>query len=397
MAEPGAGPDGGRGIRFDFTQEQELLRSLVREFVQKEVKPRAAQIDREGRLPPELLARAKELGFFGVAFPEEYGGGGGGETGYCILMEELGRGCGSFAGVVGAHQGIGAMSIWLAGTEAQKRRWLPDLCAGRKIACYALTEPSGGSDAAMIKTTAVRKGSRWVLNGSKIWITNADLADLFVVYAVTDPALRARGGITAFVLERGTPGLTVGPPDEKMGLRAMHSPPIFLDEAEVPDENVLGTPGEGFKIAMAALDRGRLSLGATVLGSAKEMLDLSVGYARQRQAFGKAIVEHEFIQGYLAEMAAWIYVLESAVYRTAWMCDRGMRITRESAIVKMLCTERYAEIVDRALQIHGGMGYMCELPIERFYRDERVYRIFEGTNEIQRIVIARDLVRKGGY
>jgi len=182
-----------------------------------------------------------------------------------------------------------------------------------------------------------------------------------------------------------------------MGLRAMHSPQIFLDQVEVPDENVLGAPGEGFKVALAALDRGRLSLGATVLGSAKEMLDLSVGYARQRQAFGKPLVEHEFIQGYLAEMAAWIYAMESAVYRTAWMCDRGMRITRESAIVKMLSTERYAEIVDRAIQIHGGMGYMCELPIERFYRDERVYRIFEGTNEIQRIVIARDVVKKGGY
>jgi alkylation response protein AidB-like acyl-CoA dehydrogenase len=384
-------------MEFAFTAEQEMIRSMVREFVEKEVKPQAARIDKEGKIPDSLIARAKEMGLLGISFPEEYGGGGAGEIGYCLMMEELGRGCGSLAGFVGAHQGIGAMSIHLAGTPGQKKRYLPDLCSGKKVACYALTEASGGSDAAMIRSTAVKKGGRWVLNGDKIWITNADVADVFIVYAVTDPALRAKGGITAFIVERGTPGLKVGAADEKMGLRAMHSPQIFYDALEVPEENVLGAVGEGFKLAMMALDRGRLTLGATCLGSSKEMLDLSIAYARQREAFGKPIVEHEFIQGYLAEMAASIYAMESIVYRTAWMCDRGMRFSRESAIVKMFATERHAEIVDRALQIHGGMGYMCELPIERFYRDERVYRIFEGTSEIQRIVIARDLARRGSY
>jgi alkylation response protein AidB-like acyl-CoA dehydrogenase len=384
-------------LGFSFTEEQEMIRSMVRDFVEKEVKPVAAQIDREGRIPPGLLDRAKELGLLGISFPEEVGGSGAGEIGYCLMMEELGRGCGSLAGFVGAHQGIGAMSVHLAGTDAQKRKYLPDLCSGKKIACYALTEPSGGSDAAMIRSSAVLRGSSWILNGDKIWITNADVAEIFIVYAVTDPELRARGGMTAFIVERGMPGLRIGPPDEKMGLRGMHSPQIFYDNLEVPSENVLGKVGEGFKLAMMALDRGRLTLGATVLGSSKEMLDLSIAYAKQRQAFGKAIVEHEFIQGYLAEMAASIYAMESMVYRTAWMCDEGRRFSRESAIVKMFCTERHAEVVDRALQIHGGMGYMSELPIERFYRDERVYRIFEGTSEIQRIVIARDLAKKGTY
>jgi alkylation response protein AidB-like acyl-CoA dehydrogenase len=384
-------------ISFAFTEEQEMIRSMVREFVDKEVKPVAAKIDKEGFIPPALIDRASNPGLLGISFPSEVGGSGAGEIGYCILMEELGRGCGSLAGFVSAHQGIGTMSIHLAGSAAQKKKYLPDLCSGRKIACYALTEPSGGSDAAMIRSTAVKKGDRYVLNGDKVWITNADVADVFIIYAVTDPQLRAKGGITAFIVDRGMKGLTIGAMDDKMGLRGMHSPQIFYDDLEVPEENVLGGVGGGFKLAMMALDRGRLTLGATVLGSAKEMTDLSIKYAGKREAFGKPIIEHEFIQGYLAEMAASIYAMESIVYRTAWMCDQGMRFSRESAIVKMLCTESYAEIVDRALQIHGGMGVMGELPIERFYRDERVYRIFEGTSEIQRIVIARDLAKKGCY
>lgn len=385
------------GIQFQFTEEQEMIRSMVREFVEKDVKPLAAKIDKEGQIPQHLFDKAKELGLFGIAFPEEYGGAGAGETGYCIMMEELAHGCNSFSGVIGAHQGIGAMSIYVAGTEEQKRRFLPKLCTGEWIACYALTEASGGSDAAMMRTTAVKKGNKWVLNGDKMWITNGHLADVFVVYAVSDTALRAHGGITAFILEKTMPGLRIGVSDEKMGLNAMHSPQIFFDNVEVPEENILGKVGEGFKYAMMTLDRGRLSLGSACVGAAKEMLNLSIDYAKQRQAFGKPIIDHEMIQAYLAEMAAKIFAMESMVYRTAWMCDSGQRFSRESAIVKMMCTEYGAWIVDRALQIHGGMGYMKELPIERFYRDERVNRIFEGTSEVQRIVIARDLQKKGRY
>lgn len=385
------------GIQFQFTEEQEMIRSMVREFVEKDVKPLAAKADKEGKIPEHLIEKAKELGLFGIAFPEEYGGAGAGETGYCIMMEELSHGCNSLSGLIGAHQGIGAMSIYLAGNEEQKRRFLPKLCTGEWIACYALTEASGGSDAAMMRSTAVKKGNKWVLNGDKMWITNGHIADVFVVYAVTDTALRAHGGITAFIVEKTMPGLRIGVSDEKMGLHAMHSPQIFFDNVEIPEENVLGKVGEGFKYAMMTLDRGRLSLAAACTGAAKEMVNLSLDYAKQRQAFGKPIIEHEMIQCYLAEMAAKIYAMESMVYRTAWMCDTGQRFSRESAIVKMMCTEYGAWIVDRALQIHGGMGYMKELPIERFYRDERVNRIFEGTNEVQRIVIARDLQKKGRY
>ncbi len=390
------------GLSFQFTEEQDMIRSMVRDFVEKDVKPLAAKIDKEGQIPKSLLDKAKELGLFGISFPEEYGGAGAGEVGYCIMAEELAHGCGSLAGVIGAHQGIGAMSVYLAGSEEQKRKWLPKLSTGEYVACYALTESSGGSDAAMVRSTAERKGAKWVLNGEKVWITNGQMANIFVVYAVTDPSLRAHGGFTAFVVERPNvdeplPGLRIGASDEKMGLHAMHSPTLYFENLEIPEENVLGKVGEGFKYAMMALDRGRLSLGAACVGASKEMLCLSIDYAKQRQAFGKAIAEHEFIQGYIAEMAAKIYAMESMVYRTAWMCDQGLRFSRESAIVKMLCSEFNAWIIDRALQIHGGMGYMRELPIERFYRDERVNRIFEGTNEIQRLVTARDLLKKGRY
>jgi alkylation response protein AidB-like acyl-CoA dehydrogenase len=385
------------GIAFAFTEEQELIRRTVRDFVDREVKPLAAEIDKSGRIPDSLMSRAKELGLFGMAFPEEYGGAGAGELGYCIQMEELAHGCNSLAGMIGASASITASTIWLAGSEAQKKRYLGALCSGEKIGAYALTETSGGTDAAMLRTTADRDGSDWVLNGDKVWITNADIAGVMVVFALTDRSLRARGGITAFIVDLPAKGVRIGPPDEKLGLHAMHSPQVWLENVRVPAENVIGQLGDGFKYAMMALDRGRLSLGANCIGQAKEMLNLSIAYANQRVAFGKPIAEHQIIQKYLAEMAAKIYAMESMVYRTAWMCDAGMRFSREAALVKFTCTEFVDEVIDTALQIHGGMGYMRELPIERFYRDTRVQRIFEGTNEIQRVIAARDLCKKGSY
>lgn len=385
------------GLSFRFTDEQEMIRSMVREFVDRELRPAAPAIDRDREIPPKLIDRARELGFFGMAFPEEYGGSGAGEIGYCLQMEELARGCNSFAGLIGASASITAMTLYLGGQEDLKRRYLPALCSGERIGAYALTEPGGGSDAAAIRTTAVKQGSEWVLNGDKIWITNAHLAGLFVVFAVTDPALRARGGISAFVVEGGTPGLKIGAIDEKMGLCGMHSPQVFLDDVRVPEGNLIGRPGEGFKYAMMALDRGRLSLGAGCVGAAKEVLDASVKYANQRQAFGKPISEQGMIQAHLAEMAGAVYAMDSMVYRTAWMHDAGLRFSREAAIVKYWCTEAVGDVIDRAIQIHGGMGYMRELPLERYYRDARVWRIFEGTNEIQRLVVARDLCKQGRY
>lgn len=381
-------------IEFSFTEEQEMIRQSVREFVQRELKPAAARIDAEGRIPKELIERGKELGLFGLPFPEEYGGGGAGEIGYFVMCEELSRGCNSYTGMIGAHVSIAAMSIWLAGSEEQKRRYIPPMARGEKIGCYALTEPGAGSDAANIQTTAVRRNGNWYLNGQKVWITNADIADVFVVYAVTDRQKRAHGGITAFIVERDFGGVRVGAVDEKMGLRGMHSPEVWFEDCPVPDENVLGPVGEGFKVAMRALDHGRLSLGACCVGAAKEMLELSILYAKQRHTFGKPLIEHQLIQAHLAEMAKRIYAMESMVYRSAWLYEQGVRTTLESAIVKWYCTEELTNVIDRAMQIHGGMGYMSELPIERYYRDTRVFRIFEGANEIQQLVIARELARR---
>lgn len=382
---------------FTFTEEQQMLRAMVRDFVDKEVKPVAAKIDKEGKIPQNLIDRGRELGLFGVAFPEAYGGAGMGETGYCIMVEELAHGCGSFAGLIGAHQSIAATSVYLAGSEAQKQKFLTKMAKGEWIGAYALSEPNAGTDAGNIQTFAEKRGGHYYLTGQKVWITNADIADVIIVYAVTDKQKRVHGGVSAFIVEKGSPGLRVGANDDKMGLRAMHSPELFFEECKVPAENLLGPEGEGFKLAMRALDVGRMSLGASCVGAAKEMLDLSIAYTKQRQTFGKPIIEHQAVQFMLAEMATLTYAMESMAYRTAWAYDQGRRVSREAAAVKYYCTENLAKIIDTALQLHGGMGFMCELPIERFYRDARVNRIFEGTNEIQRVIIARDLEKAGKY
>lgn len=382
---------------FTFSEEHEMIRGMVKEFVDKEVKPIAGKIDKEKQIPQKLVDRAKELGLFGLAFPPEYGGAGAGKVGYCVMMEELAHGCNSFAGLIGGHEGLGTMSVYLGGSEEQKQRFMPALCSGKKIACFALSEPNAGSDAQNLQTTAVKKNSKWILNGQKVWITNADIADVIVVYAANDKSLKAYGGITAFVVEKGFKGLRIGTIDDKMGLRAMHSPEIFFEDCEVPEENVLGKVGEGFRIAMQTLDSGRITLATACVGSAKEMLDLSIQYAKQRVTFGKSIIEHQAVEFMLAEMAATIYTMESIAYRTAWMADMGMKFSREAAIAKYYCTEAVSRVIDMAIQIHGGMGYMNELPFERFYRDARVNRIFEGTNEIQKMIIGRDLAKKGKY
>lgn len=382
---------------FTFSEDQQMIRDMVRDFVTNEIKPRAEEIERTDAIPKELLAKAAELGLCGLAFPEEYGGAGATKVGYCLMLEELGRGSAAFATTLGAHQSIGAQTIFLDGTEAQKQKYLPPLCRGEKLAAYALTEPASGSDAAGMQTTADRVGEDYVLNGQKIWVTNGGLADVFCVFAVTDKALRAHGGITAFIVERGFPGFRQGKQERKMGLHGSSTTQIFFEEMRVPKENVLGEIGKGFITAMKALDVGRLSLGAGCLGAAKEMTDVAIRYAKERHAFGGPIADKEAIQMMLADMAADIYVMESIVYRTAAAHDAGQKISREAAIVKFICSEAAERVIDRALQIHGGMGYSAELPVERFYRDARVNRIFEGTNEIQRLIVATDLVKRGRY
>jgi len=339
----------------------------------------------------------REQGFFGIPFAEEYGGVGAGEVGYCVVLEEMGRGSASVAVLLAAHTSIGVMAIYLDGTEEQKKKYLPALCSGEKIAAFALTEPGAGSDAAAISTSAVPDGDDYILNGSKLYITNGDIADVISVFAATDKSLGVRGGITAFIVESDMPGFSRGAKEKKMGIRGAGTCELFFKDLRVPKANVVGKVGMGFITAMKTLDAGRLSLGGACVGAAKELIDLSIQHASQRVQFGEPIIRKQAIQWMLAEMAAETFAMESMTYRAAWMYDQGMKISRESAIVKMFCSEALDRIADKAVQIHGGMGYMQEYPVEMFYRDSRINRIFEGTNEVQRMVVAGDLTRKGRY
>ncbi len=377
-------------FEFAFTEEQQMLRDMVKDFTNNEIKPLAAKIDEEGKIPKELMKKLGELGVLGVAFPEEYGGGGFGEIGYCISQEEIARGCMSTATVIGAHQSIGANAIYLGGSEEQKKKYLTPLASGEKLAAFCLTEAQAGSDSFNLRTKAYLDGDEWVINGEKLWITNGGTADIVSVFA------RTPKGISAFIVETDNPGFKAGPPEKKMGIKGSSTHAITFDNVRVPQENLIGKDGRGFLLAMKTLDTGRLGLGAACLGAAKELLEMSTLYAKEREQFDQTISHFQAIQFYLAEMATMIYTMESMVYRTAVDYDLGKNVSRQSAMVKLYCSESLDKIADLAVQIHGGMGYSKELPIERFYRDARINRIFEGTNEIQKIIIARDILKKKG-
>ncbi|MBN1884833.1 MAG: acyl-CoA dehydrogenase family protein [Candidatus Krumholzibacteriota bacterium] len=376
---------------WTFTDEQEMLREMVRKFVDNELKPRAEEIDREKRIPRELIDKMAELGFLGISFPPEYGGAGMGEMGYCIMQEEIGRGCASTATFIGAHQSIGASGIYMFGTEEQKQKYLVPLAEGRKIAAYALTEPNAGSDAFNSETTAEEKEDHWLLNGRKIFITNGSFADVISLFAKVKGG-PADGKSTAFIVEKEFDGFSVGKIEDKMGIRGSETAELILEDVKVPKENVLGRIGRGVMVGMKVLMTGRLGLGAAALGSAKEALRLSSEYAKERKQFGKKISQNQAIQWMLADMATEIYNMESILYRTAWLYDQGKNVTKESSIVKLYCSEALDRIVDRAMQIYGGYGFINDFPIERMYRDSRINRIFEGTNEIQRMILARDVL-----
>ena len=377
-------------MNFSFTEEQKMLRDLVREFTNSEIKPLAPVIDEQENIPVELIKKLGEVGFLGLAFPEEYGGGGFGEIGYCIMQEEVSRGCGSTATFIGAHQSIGTNAIYIGGSEELKRKYLPQLTSGEKIAAFALTEPGAGSDTFNLKTTARLKGDKWILNGNKIWITNAGIADVFSVFA------RTPNGISGFVVEAGSPGLIIGPPEKKLGIKGSVTNTVTFEDVEVPKENIIGCDGKGFLIAMTTLDSGRLGLGACCLGASKELLEISTKFAKRREQFGKSISKFEAVQFMLAEIAAKVYAMEGIVYRTAQKYDDKKDTSLEAAIVKLFCSEAMAEVADKALQIHGGMGFSRELPLERYFRDARILKIFEGTNEIQKLIISRSIIKNGG-
>ncbi|MCC7352532.1 MAG: acyl-CoA dehydrogenase family protein [Anaerolineae bacterium] len=381
---------------FSFPPEMVAFRRMVREFAEEEVRPLAATIDREDRVPWETIPKLRQAGLLGVPFPQKYGGAGLGEMGYCILLEEMGRVCTSTATFIGAHIGIGAMAIYLGGTEEQKQRYLVPLARGEKLAAFALTEPGAGSDAAAIRTRAVRDGDRYILNGTKIYITNGSFADIISVMAVTDPALGARGGVTAFIVEKEYPGYKVGTIEDKMGIRGSATAELIFDEVEVPAANVLGQVGLGFVTFMQSLDVGRVTLGAACLGGAETALEMAIRYARVREQFGRPLAHLQSVQFMVAEMAAEIEALRSLVYRTAWLVDTKQPFTKEAGMCKLLGSEIASRCVDRAMQIHGALGYSRDFPLERMLRDSRIAELFEGTNEIQRIVIATELFREAG-
>ena len=382
---------------FDVPEELVLLGRTVRQFVDDRLVPIEQQVERDDRIPDEVMREMAALGFFGLPFPEEYGGAAAGDLGYCIALEQFGRTSAAFSNVIGAHTSIGAMSIFLGGTEEQKRRFLPDLCAGRKIAAFSLTEPSSGSDAASIQTTARREGDRWLLNGTKIWVTNGPIADVVVVYAASDRALGPRGGITAFIVEKGARGFRVGRVDEKMGLRGSTTGELVFEDCEVPEANVLGGKvGAGFRTALGALDVGRISLAAGAVGSSQHLLELGIAHAKRRSQFGKPIAANQAIQWMLADSAVEIHAARLMVYDAAWKLDQGRRPSLEAAMVKVFASEMAGRVVDRVLQIHGGMGYMRDSPVERAYRDTRILRIYEGTSEVQRMIVAEALLEGEG-
>ncbi len=376
---------------WTYTDEQKMLRDMIRKFVDKELRPAAERIDKEKRIPRELINKIAELGLLGVSFPPEYGGAGMGEIGYCIMQEEIGRGCASTATFIGAHQSIGASGIYLFGTEEQKQKYLVPLAEGTKIGAYALTEPNAGSDAFASETTAEEKDDHYLINGRKIFITNGSFADVFTVFAKMSGG-PADGKVSAFIVEKEFPGFSVGKIEEKMGIRGSETSELFFDNMKVPKENALGRIGRGILVGMRVLETGRLGLGAAALGAAKEALKLSANYAKERVQFGRKISQNQAVQWMLADMAAGIYNMESIVYRTAWMYDQGKNTTKESAIVKLYCSEALDRIVDSAMQIYGGYGFTEDFPIERMYRDSRINRIFEGTSEIQRLIIAHNVL-----
>jgi alkylation response protein AidB-like acyl-CoA dehydrogenase len=377
-------------IEFQFSEEQKMLRDMVREFTTNELKPRASKIDEEEKIPDDIISKIKELGLLGTVFPIEYGGGGFGEVGYCIAQEEIARGCLSTATFIGAHQSIGANAIYIGGSEELKKKYLVPLAEGKMIGAFALTETMAGSDSFNLKTRAKRDGNNWIINGEKIWITNGPIADVVSLFARTDR------GITGFAVETKFAGFKAGAHEKKMGIRGSLTSTLMLDNVRVPKENIIGEDGRGFLVAMRTLDAGRLGLGACCVGLSKELMESSTRFAKERKQFEVPIAQFQAIQFMLADMAMLIYTMDSIVYRTAAAYDKGESISRYSAVVKLFCSESLDKIVDMAVQIHGGMGYSRELPIERNYRDSRINRIFEGTSEVQRLIISREVLKRNG-
>jgi butyryl-CoA dehydrogenase len=377
---------------FELEEEQRLIRETARDFAAREVAPRAAELDKSGRWPSEIVAKMGELGFLGVAIPQEYGGAGMDTLSYALAMEEVSAACASSGVIMSVNNSLFCDPVYKFGTDEQKKRVLTPTARGEKLGCFGLTEPMSGSDAQTMVTSAEKTPGGWVINGAKNWITNGPHADWILVFAVTDrsgPRLKH----TAFLVERGTPGYTQNQPDHKLGIHAAHSCTVFFEKCEVPDENVLGNVGEGFKVAMATLDGGRIGIACQAIGIARAALERSVDYAKDRKSFGVPIAQHQAIQFMLADMATQVDAARLLAWRAAKLKDKGVRHTAESSIAKLYASEMATRVTHKAIQVHGGYGYSTEFPVERHYRDARITEIYEGTSEIQRLVIAGSLLK----
>jgi len=379
-------------VDFQFSDEQRMLRDTVRDFAESEIAPHVMKYDESQEFPREVMARAGELGLLGILFPEEYGGAGMGYVEYALVVEELSRVDGSVGISVAAHNGLCANHIFLFGSEEQKRRFLTPLASGKWIGGWSLTEPTAGSDAGGTRSVARQDGADWILDGSKTFTTHGSVGDVVVVFAVTDKD-KAKHGISAFVIERDTPGFRPGKKENKMGLRASDTSEVVMENCRVPGDQLLGRRGSGFVDAMKILDGGRISIAALALGMARGAYEAALKYAGEREQFGKPIAEFQAIQFMLADMATKIDAASLLVYRAAWMKDRGENVTKTAAMAKLFASEIGVEVADRALQIFGGYGYVKDFPAEKYYRDMKLCTIGEGTSEIQRLVIARELLR----
>ncbi len=370
------------------------LLDTVQRYVRERLVPLETEVAENDAVPPEVIAEMRDLGLFGLSIPEEHGGLGLSVSDEVRVVQELGWTSPAFRSVFGTNVGIGSQGIFIDGTDAQKAHWLPRLASGEIIASFALTEPEAGSDAGSLRTSARRDGDTYVLNGTKRYITNAPHAGIFTVMARTDPDEPGARGVSAFIVERDSPGLSVGPHDRKMGQQGAHTADVVFEDCRVPAENLIGgVEGQGFKTAMKVLDRGRLHMGAIATGIAERLIDECVRYANERRQFGKTIGEFQLVQAMLADSRTEAYAGRTMVEDAARRFDAGESIVTEAACCKLYCTEMVGRVADRAVQIFGGAGYMAEYPIERFYRDVRLLRIYEGTSQIQQIVIARNMLR----
>ncbi|SEB14644.1 acyl-CoA dehydrogenase [Thalassobacillus cyri] len=372
--------------------ELDQMKTMIRNFVENEVEPYAQQIEEEDMIPLHLIEKAKELGLFGISIPEEYGGIGLNAVGKAVVLEQLGRTHNGYVSLISAHTGIGSTGLVKLGSERLKEKYLPDMAAGDLVAAFALSEPGAGSDATNLSTNAVKSGNKWILNGMKHFITNGPVADVFTVIASTDKSKGAKGGITAFLVEKDFPGLVVGKRDKKMGLKGSYTSQIIFEDCVVPEENVIGEVGMGYVSALKILGEGRVGLAARAVGSCEKLIEMSASYAKERVQFGKPIASNQAIQWMLADMATDTEAAKTLTISAAKKIDEGKKVIKEASMAKLFASEVFNRVADKAVQIHGGMGYVADYPVERFYRDARITKIYEGTSEVQRMLISRHIL-----